>query len=162
MNSWTTYQVPTIGVDPGDGIERPVRGLSLDDMSVLIVNHLNEMMDISTLYIQTQKDVFATNNMADLLMMIARSFPGFVSEVISMVTDTPELRTVKLPAGPQMLIMQAAIKLTVEDAGGLGNLSAMLQSVVKQAMANNGEASQKLAAILSRSSTSGAGKTQSS
>src|SRR3546814_15480262 len=62
------------------------------DMSLLIVNHLDTMMEITTLYIQSQKDVLAVTNMTDLLMVAARSFPAFVSEVISMVTDTPELR----------------------------------------------------------------------
>lgn len=162
MSTWTDYQIPTIMIDPGDGVERPVRGLTLDDVSALIANHLDTMMEVTTLYIASQKDVLVATNMTDLLMLVTRSFPGFVSEVISMVTDTPELRTMKLPAGAQMIIIQAALKLTVEDAGGMGNLSAMLQSVVKQAMANNGEASQRLAAILSPSSTTGAARTRSS
>lgn len=162
MSAWTTYEVPTIMVDAGDGVDRPVRGLSLDDMSQLIVTHLDTMMEVTTLYIASQKDVFATGNMTDLVMLVARSFPDFISEVASIVTDTPELRTKKLPIGLQMQIMQAALKLTVEDAGGMGNLSALLQTVVKQAVANSGEASQKLAAILSPSSTSGAAKTRSS
>lgn len=160
--TWTDYKVPTVMIDTGDGQQRPVRGLSLDDMSMLIVNHLDTMMEITTLYIQSQKDVLAVTNMTDLVMVAVRSFPDFVSEVISTVTDTPELRTVKLPAGLQIKIIQATLKLTIEDVGGLGNLSATLQDAVKAAVAGRGEVSQKLQAILSPSSTSGAEKTRTS
>lgn len=159
MTAWTDYKIPTTDIDTGDGEKRPVRGLSLDDLSVLIGNHLDPMMEITALYVQSQKDVLAVTNMTDLVMLALRSFPEFVSEVISIVTDTPELKGQRLPAALQMTILSASIKLTVEDAGGLGNLSAMLQNAVRAAVANRGEASQKLQAILSPSSTSDAGKT---
>lgn len=160
--SWTDYTVPTIMVDPGDGKERPVRGLSLDDMGLLIVNNLDAMMEIATLYISSQKDVFAGNNATDLMMVAAKNFPDFVSEIISMVTDTPELRRTRLPAGVQLTILQGAFKLTVQDAGGMGNLSAMLSNAARAAMANRGDASRKLQDILSPSSTTGAAKTRAS
>lgn len=159
MTAWTDYKIPTTDIDTGDGEKRPVRGLSLDDMSVLIGNHLDPMMEITALYVQSQKDVLAATNMTDLVMLALRSFPDFVSEVISIVTDTPELRGKRLPAALQMTILSASIKLTVEDAGGLGNLSAMLQNAVRAAVANRGEASRKLQDILSPSSTTDAGKT---
>lgn len=162
MSTWTDYKVPTIMVDPGDGVERPVRGLGLDDMSALIVNNLDAMMEITTLYIQSQKDVFAGTNMTDLMVIAAKSFPSLVSEVISMATDAPELRHIRLPAGAQLKIMQATVKLTVEDAGGLGNLSAILSNAARAAVANRGDVSRKLTDILSPSSTSGAGKTRAS
>ena len=108
--TWTDYQVPTVMIDTGDGKERPVRGLSLDDMSLLIVNHLDSMMEITTLYIQSQKDVLAATNMTDLVMVAVRTFPDFISEVISIVTDTPELRKVRLPAGLQLKVISAALK----------------------------------------------------
>jgi hypothetical protein len=160
--TWTDYKIPTVMIDTGDGQERPVRGLSLDDMSQLIVNHLDPMMEITTLYIQSQKDVLAVTNMTDLVMVAVRSFPDFISEVISVVTDTPELRKVRLPAGLQIRVIQASLKLTIEDAGGLGNLLAILQNAVRAAVAGRGEVSQKLQAILSPSSISGAAKTRTS
>lgn len=162
MTAWTDYKIPTMDIDTGDGQKRPVRGLSLDDIAALITNHLDQMMEITTLYIQTQKDVLAVTNMTDMVMLVTRSFPDFVSEVISIVTDTPELKGQRLPVALQLTILSAAIKLTVEDAGGLGNLSAMLQNAIKVAVANRGEASQKLQAILSPSSISGAEKMQTS
>jgi hypothetical protein len=160
--TWTDYKVPTTMIDTGDGQQRPVRGLSLDDMSMLIVDHLDSMMEITTLYIKSQKDVLAVTNMTDLVMLCVKTFPDFVSEVISIVTDAPELRKMRLPAGLQIKIIQATLKMTIEDVGGLGNLSAILQDAVKAAVAGRGEVSQKLGAILSPSSTSGAERTPTS
>lgn len=162
MTTWTDYEVPRIMIPTGDDVERPVRGLTLDDMSNLIVNHLDTMMQITTLYIQSQKDVASVTNMTDLFMVAVREFGPFVSEVISMVTDEPSLAKKRLPVGLQIAIIQAALKLTIEDAGGLGNLSAILQTAVKAAVAGRGEVSQKLQAILSQGSTSVAGKTRTS
>lgn len=160
--TWTDYKAPTILIDTNDGQQRPVRGMSLEDFSQLIASHLDEMMDIATLYIQSQNDVYAATNVTDLAMIVLRQFPQVVSEVISMVTDTPELKAVRLPVGLQVSIIKASFQLTVEDAGGLGNLLAALQQTVKAALSEKGEVSQKLADILSPSSTSDAEKTQTS
>lgn len=160
--TWTDYKVPTTMIDTGDGQERPVRGLSLDDISELIVNHLDPMMEITALYVQSQKDVLAVTGMTELVMVAVRTFPDFVSEVISIVTDTPELRKARLPVGLQLRVIQASLNLTIQDAGGLGNLSAVLQDAIRAAVAGRGEASQRLQDILSPSSTSGAEKTPTS
>lgn len=161
-NSWATYTPPTVDVPTGDGEERPVRGLSLEDLTALVTSHMDELMEIATIYVQSQKDVMAATNMTDVVMVAVRQFPNIVSEVISMVTDTPSLRGVRLPVGLQIKVLQAAMRLTLEDVGGLGNLSAMLQYAVRAAVAGRGEVSQRLQDILSPSSTSGAGRTRTS
>lgn len=162
--SWTDYKTPVIMIPTGEpnGITRPVRGLGLEDLSLLVVNHLDSMMEITTLYIQSQKDLAAVTNMTDMIVLASKQFPNFVSEVISIVTDTPELRDKKLGVGLQIKILSSALKLTIEDAGGMGNLSAMLQDAVKAALAGRGEVSQRLQAILSQGSTSDVVKTPSS
>lgn len=162
--TWADYKVPVtmIPTGEGEGKTRPVRGLSLEDISTLIVDHLDDMMEITTLYIQSQKDVLAVTNYTDMLVMMSKSFPRFVSEVISIVTDTPEFRDKRIPAGLQLAILTAAAKLTVEDAGGMGNLTAMLQNAVRAAVANRGEVSRKLQESLSPSSIGGAAKTRTS
>ncbi len=152
--SWADYKPPVTMIATGeaDGKERPVRGLSLEDMTALVVDHLDDMMEITTLYIQSQKDVRAVTNYTEMIILVSKSFPHFVSEVISIVTDTPELRKVRLGAALQLKILSASLKLTVEDFGGVGNLSALLQGVVKDVLQMRGEAGQKLKAILSPSS----------
>ena len=162
--SWADYQTPVIQIETGEagGKTRPVRGLGLDDISLLVVNHLDDMMEITTLYIQSQKDVAAVTNFTDMIVLASKNFPKFVSEVISIVTDTPELRDKKLGVALQMKILSAALKLTIEDAGGMGNLSATLQDAVRAALAGRGEVSRRLQDIISQSSTSGAAKMPSS
>lgn len=160
--TWTDYKVPTIMVPDGQGTDRPVRGLALEDLTDLITRHLDTMMEITTIYIQSQKNALAGTNMTDLVMLVAKEFPAVLSEVISMVTDTPELKKMRLPSGLQYAILDASVRLTIQDAGGLGNLSAMLQNVVNVAIQGRGEASRKLAAILSGSSTSAVGRTPTS
>jgi hypothetical protein len=120
-------------------------------MTALVVDHLDDMMEITTLYIQSQKDVKAVTNYTELLLLVSKQFPRFVSEVISIVTDTPEIRNVKLGAALQLKILSASLKLTVEDFGGVGNLSALLQKVAGETLQARGEVGQKLKAILSPS-----------
>lgn len=160
--TWTDYKVPTIDIDTGDGKLRPIRGLALEDFSILVSAHLDDMMEIATLYVQSQKDVLAGTNMTDIVMLVSRQFPKVISEVISMVTDTPELKELRLPVGLQIKIIQTSIKLTLEDAGGLGNLTATFQSVVDAAVEGRGEVSRKLQDTLSQSSIGGAAKTPAS
>ena len=152
MTSWADYTVPTVLIDTGDGKKRPVRGLSTEDIGLLIVNHLDAMMEMTTLFIASQKDVMATGNLSELLVLASRSFPNLVSEVISIVTDEPKLEKMRLPAPLQLKIIQTSFMLTVQEAGGLGNLTAMLSGAVKAAVAGRGQVSQKLQAILSQSS----------
>jgi len=162
--SWGDYEVPVTMIETGEAGDkkRPVRGLSLTDLSTLVVDHLDSMMEITTLYIQSQQDVKAVTNMTDLLVLASKTFPDFVSEVISIVTDTPQLRDKRLPVSLQLKILSAAFTLTVEDAGGMGNLSATLQKLVGAAVEGRGEVSRKLKAILSPSSIGGAEKTLTS
>lgn len=161
--TWADYSPPTTMVPMGTGgKEGPVRGLSLEDLGALIANNLDAMIQFTEVFIRTQKDVLAVTNYTDMMVLAARDFPALVSEVISLATDTPELRTKNLPATLQLNILAACAKLTVEDAGGLGNLSAMLQSAVRAAVAGRGEVSQKLKGILSPSFISDAEKTRTS
>lgn len=157
--AWTDFKNPTISVPFGEGQAGDVRGLDIEDFGALLANHLDAMMDITTSYIAMQKDILAQGNMTELLILVSKQFPAFVSEVISIVTDTPALKGKRMSAGLQMQILTAAFKLTVQDAGGLGNLSAIVQSAVRQAVAGRGGLSQKLTDILSPSSIGESEKT---
>jgi hypothetical protein len=70
-----------------------------------------------------------------------------------MCADEPSLKGKKMGLGIQISALSAIVKLTLEEAGGLGNLSATLAALVKGALQNASEQLQK--PIQSRGSIGG-------
>lgn len=120
-----------------------LRGLNLDDFSALLVDHLEPVSKIADLYAQHKNSVFSNKAFQGFIIGIAKDFPTIVSEVISMSADEPDAKTIKLSTGLQISCLTAIMKLTVEEAGGLGNLFAQLGSlgrgVLGPALAELGE-----------------------
>ncbi len=125
------HQTPRMIVPLSHGNSVAIRGLGLDDFAALLPNHLESMTKIVTLYQDHQKAVFTTKSFTDFLIATGKDFPGMMREVISMAADEPEFAdgTVKLGAGLQVAVLTAVMKMTVEDAGGLGNLIGQLRIV---------------------------------
>lgn len=162
--SWTDYKQPSIDIPlSADGsTTAPVFGLDLDDISTLVGSHLESMMALADLYRESQGDVFAGENLAAFLVTASRTFPEVSKHVLALGTRTPEVKTMKFPVSIEMAALAAILKLTLEDAGGLGNLLAMLGGALKGAANGKGPASQKLRDTLSQFSTMDSGKTQTS
>lgn len=118
---------------PGDNPPIQVRGLGLEDFSVLITDHLALITEAAERWAAMRKDVYAKANLQGFILVLARDFPGLISEVISLAADEPELKGFKLPIGPQMAAMTEIARLTLVDAGGLGNLFAVLGSALRDA-----------------------------
>lgn len=118
---------------PGDNPSIHVRGLGLEDFSVLITDHLAMITEAAERWAAMRKDVYAKANLQGFILVLARDFPGLMSEVISLAADEPELRGFKLPIGPQMAALTEIARLTLVDAGGLGNLFAVLGSALRDA-----------------------------
>lgn len=118
---------------PGENPSIHVRGLGLEDFSVLITDHLALITEAAERWAAMRKDVYAKANLQGFILVLARDFPGLVSEVISLAADEPELRDFKMPIGPQMAAMTEIARLTLVDAGGLGNLFAVLGSALRDA-----------------------------
>lgn len=112
-----------------DGNSVDVRGLNLDDFSALLGNHLEAASKIADLYAKHQKSIFSKKPFQEFILSVAKDFPGFVSEVISAAADEPDAKSVKLSIGLQLAVLNSVIKLTMEEAGGLGNLIAQLRAV---------------------------------
>lgn len=112
-----------------------VRGLNLDDIMGLLPGHLDHLSKIAELYAQHKQSVFSGRALHDFIISIAKDFPSLVSEVISVAADEPDARDVKLSTGLQLSVLTAIFKLTIEDAGGLGNLFAQLRAMGVNAMA---------------------------
>ena len=142
MGVLSNYKTPTIDVPLGDQVV-PLRGLDLDDFSALLQTHLEPISKAAELYRASKRDVFSTANLQSFVLTVAKDFPGLVSEVISIAADEPEARRIKTNLGFQMSAIQAIVKLTLEEAGGLGNLVASLAALSKGALQNASETTQK-------------------
>lgn len=120
-----------------------LRGLNLDDFAILLQNHLEAVTKVVENYQRHKDSVFSSSNLQSFLIGSAQEFPGLVSEVISIAADEPEAAKVKLPVGFQMSAISAISKLTLEEAGGLGNLFASLAALGKGVLQNASEMSQQ-------------------
>jgi hypothetical protein len=123
-----------------------VRGLNLDDFSFLLGEHLEAASKIADLYSKHKNSIFSQKPFQDFILSIAKDFPGLVSEVISVAADEPDTKDIRLGIGLQISVLNAIIKLTMEEAGGLGNLIAQLRAVGAGVLAQNlADAGDKLA-----------------
>lgn len=132
--SWADYQPPSIEVPLGNGAVGTVRGLNVDDLSALIATHLDTLSEAVALYARSKADVYSQRNLHAFVIAVAKEFPSLISEVISLAADEPTLKGKKLGLGLQVAALDAIVKLTVEEAGGLGNLSLVLGNLAKGAL----------------------------
>ena len=129
--SWADYQPPSIDVPLGGGATGQVRGLNVDDLSVLITNHLEPIVKATELYAKSKTEVFTQVSLHAFVLSIAKEFPSLVTEVISLAADEPSLRGKKIALGVQIAALDAITKLTLEEMGGLGNLSLVVANLAK-------------------------------
>jgi hypothetical protein len=106
-----------------------VRGLNLDDFTFLLGEHLESVSKIAELYTAHKNSIFTAKPFQEFILAIAKDFPGVVSEVISIAADEPDVKDVRLGMGLQIGVLNAVIKLTMEEAGGLGNLFAQIRGI---------------------------------
>jgi hypothetical protein len=132
-------KVPLPG-KPGTENFFEVRGLCVDDLTLLISIHHGAITRALKLYQESKADVLASKNLTGFMLLLAKDFPELVAEVISAAADSLDdaTRAVarKLPFTTQVLAMNEILKLSMEDAGGLKNLLAELRELAANA---NGE-----------------------
>lgn len=132
------YVTPTISVPLGTregGPEVTLRGLGLDDFSMILGEHMESASKIAVLYSEHKNSLFTARPFQAFLLTIAKDFPKLVMEVISIAADEPESKNVKIGIGTQLACLNAILTLTIEDAGGLGNLFARLRDLGANAKA---------------------------
>lgn len=114
-----------------------VRGLTLDDLTFLVQQHLDPIVRAVKMYQESREDILRTGNLQGFVLALARDFPALAAEVISAASDSldDETRNVaaKLPISVQIVALTEITRLTVEDAGGLGNLLAEMRGRLKDA-----------------------------
>lgn len=132
--SWTDYEAPTAEIPLGNNKTGKVRGLNVDDLSILVTHHLQPISQAVALYAQSRQEVFTKASLHGFIVKVAADFPGLLSEVISLAADEPTLKGKKLAMGVQIAAMNEIARLTLEEVGGLGNLSLVLGNLVKGAL----------------------------
>lgn len=129
--SWTDYEAPSVEIPLGNDKTGKVRGLNVDDLAILITNHLQPISEALALYSASRKDIYSSRNLHSFVISTASQFPVLISEVISLAADEPSLRGKKLAMGVQVAALDAILKLTLDEVGGLGNLSLVLANLAK-------------------------------
>jgi hypothetical protein len=127
---------------PGKAVdgEKPffeVRGLCLDDMTFLIQRHLGPITRALKLWQESREDIIRTGNISQFVMVLAKDFPELAAEVISAAADELDdaatAKAGKLPIAAQIAALSAISRLSMEDAGGLGNLLAEMRQRLESA-----------------------------
>ncbi|WLJ71131.1 hypothetical protein [Sphingomonas phage Carli] len=137
----SAYQPRHATVPLGKDNDFVVRAITFPDLAIMASNHMPALIAIVAKYQETKADVYSTKNIGQLALTIARDFPTFATEIISScvvgetVTDETKAKIGLLPAPVQMTALIEISKLTVEEAGGLGNLVADLRKRMGEAMA---------------------------
>jgi len=115
-----------------------IRGLNIDDLTFLVQLHLDPVTRAVKLYQESRKDIMATGNLSQFVLSIMRDFPGLTAEVISAAADSLDDATrevaQRLPVSTQTLALTKIVSLTLEDAGGLGNLLAEMRERMAEAV----------------------------
>lgn len=114
-----------------------VRGLCLDDMTYIVQNHLGPLTRAIKTWQESKADIIRSGNLQQFLLTVVKDFPDLAAEVISAAADELDdaaLNTArKLPIGSQIAALTAISRLSMEDAGGLGNLLAEMRQRIEGA-----------------------------
>lgn len=102
-----------------------VRGLSFDDVSILVRAHLHVLNKLHAL---TQSGDIAMFGGDKFIMDVVALAPDVAFDVIALAADEPEYaqQARMLPLGAQIKILQEVMRLTLEDIGGPLALIAMV------------------------------------
>jgi hypothetical protein len=137
----SAYSIRTGRVPLGKDNDFEVRALTFPDLTAMVTNNMPALIAILSKYQEARDDVFSKQNVMQLATMVARDFPNLATEIISNcihgepVTDETRQKVALLPAPIQMMALVEISRITVEEAGGLGNLMADFRQRVQDAMA---------------------------
>lgn len=127
------YRPPTKALTiKGSADALVLRGLSLEDVTLLINEHLPEIVQAVEAYRDGLGEVYSTRSMDSFLAHLLTGFPSLVSHLIAHAADAPDefVAVAAYPAGVQLGALAAIAELTLEDAGGLSDPSPALGQAI--------------------------------
>jgi len=105
---------------PFKGGSFDVRGLSLDDVTVLMREHLSDLDQVFELYASSASQEALVGETARYAIKLVQEAPGLVSNVIALASDEPgsaaTARSLSIPV--QVDALEKIFMLTFEEAGG--------------------------------------------
>lgn len=107
-----------------------IRGLNVIDLTALIGEHLTDVEALYATYQAMKVSIYSQNSLNRFIVEMLKSAPHLVAEVISRAADEPTPEAIKaaqtLPLPVQVACLNAVVRLTFEEVGGLKNLLATL------------------------------------
>lgn len=131
--SLSDFEVERIPILRRGSVLFHVRGLNVEDLTVLVKKNLPDIEEAFRLYNATKTEVFSTRNLDKFFVTLVSKLPGLVAEVISHAADEPDetAKARKLPLALQVLALTETVNATFEEVGDLKNLFATLAQRVQ-------------------------------
>lgn len=111
-----------------------VRGLTLDDIGLLIRAHYDDLAGIIELYDESAAEIFTKRGLDKFVLRLCTSAPGLVGSIIVLASDEAgdeaEAAVRRLPFPVMVDALLKVGKLTFEEVGGLGNFMATCGSLL--------------------------------
>lgn len=101
-----------------------VRGITLDDLAILLRDHLDDLDAIVNILGTSMKNGVSQDTMVAVAtqhaLALVREAPGLVARTIAQQSDEPDAveNARKLPPSVQVDALEAIARLTFEEAGG--------------------------------------------
>lgn len=125
--SLSDYTVPTAVVALSGG-QVEVRGLSLEDLAILLRNHMGDLDKLILTFAHEVRSDVAISALVQHAVPVIREAPGLVSNLIALAADAPDevdkVRRMSLAA--KQKIIEKIAELTFEEAGGAKKFFASL------------------------------------
>lgn len=115
---------------PVRGGSLTVRGLSLDDVSILMADHLDDLESLFDLYDRKGDDPITSTR---FILTLTRQAPALVATAIALACDAPDqvAKARKMSIPVQTNALQAILHLTFEEAGGFRKFAESLTTLIQ-------------------------------
>lgn len=125
--------VPQRVTVPLRGGSLQVRGLALDDVTILLQNHLPDLDTLFDLYQEAQTDHTKVSDTAKYAVQIIKQAPGLVANMIALAADEPDQveKARVLPIAAQQKALMEILRISFEEAGGPKKFFASLMGILR-------------------------------
>jgi len=127
-----TYATERVDILHRDKPLISVRGLNLEDMAILVREHLEDFQQLAEVAKLSQSEIFARVQNDVFILEVTSKFPVVTARLISLCADEPDsldkIRT--FPLGVQLKAVQQIVRLSLEDIGGPKAFAALVMGMI--------------------------------